>query len=61
MPFSLYKTFRFGPLVVVVSPRGLGFSIGAGGVRVGRSASGRRRLRLNKSGTRVDVPLDRRA
>lgn len=35
------KSKSFGPLRLTLSRRGLGASVGAGGFRVGRSASGR--------------------
>ncbi len=60
MPFSFYKTFRLGPVLFTLSPRGLSVSLGHGGVRVGRGASGRRFMRLNEGGTRIDVPLKRK-
>lgn len=60
MPFTFYKSWRLGPLVVTLTPSGLGVSIGAAGLRVGRSASGRRTLRISRKGTRLDVPLGRR-
>ncbi len=51
MPFSFRKTLSFGPLRITLSAKGIGFSLGAGGVRVSQTPTGQRRLSATVPGT----------
>ncbi len=45
------RSARIGPLRLNFSKRGVGYSVGAGGYRVGRSSSGRTYRSFNVAGT----------
>ena len=46
MSLTFRRSKSFGPLRLTLSKRGLGASVGAGPLRIGRGATGRRTLSL---------------
>lgn len=46
MPFIYRRSKKFGPLRLSLSKRGLSTSMGAKGLRVGRSATGRKHVSI---------------
>ena len=50
MPFYLRKAFRFGPLRLNLSKRGVGVSAGVTGARVGIDATGREYVHAGRYG-----------
>ncbi|SHK46041.1 DUF4236 domain-containing protein [Rhodothermus profundi] len=60
MPFQLYKTFCLGPIRLTISHRGLGISIGARGLRIGRTPGGRPYIRLGRGRWRLERRSPRR-
>lgn len=51
MGWSYRKSLLFGPFRVNVGKSGIGYSVGAGGLRTGCSASGRRYTSVSLPGT----------
>lgn len=51
MGWYFRRSARIGPLRLNFSKRGVGYSVGAGGYRVGRSSSGRTYRSFNVAGT----------
>ena len=53
MGINFRKSFRLGPFQVNVGKSGVGYSVGRPGIRVGRSAKGRRYTTFSIPGTGV--------
>jgi hypothetical protein len=53
MGWSLRRTIRIGPLKINLSRTGVGFSIGARGLRIGRDSTGRNYSHLSIPGTGI--------
>ena len=53
MGFIFRKSIGRGPFRINLSKRGVGFSVGVRGLRIGRSASGRNTVRASLPGTGV--------
>jgi hypothetical protein len=53
MGWSFRRSFRLGPLKLNLSKSGIGYSVGAGGIREGRDAEGRRYRSLSLRGTGI--------
>jgi len=51
--FRIFKTFKLGPLNITLSPKGIGYTVGAGGVRVGKTATGRTVTRTRVGGVQM--------
>ena len=53
MGWNWRKTFNFGPLRVNLSKKGVGYSVGARGLRVGRDAKGQNYDQVSIPGTGI--------
>jgi hypothetical protein len=53
MGWNLKKAFNFGPLRINLSKRGLGYSVGVRGFRVGRDAKGQDYSQTSIPGTGI--------
>jgi len=53
MGWNWRRSMRLGPLRINVSKRGLGYSVGLPGVRLGKDAKGRKYQSLNIPGTGI--------
>ena len=53
MGWNWRRSLRFGPLKVNLSKRGVGYSVGLPGIRLGTDAKGRKYQSLNVPGTGI--------